>query len=161
MANRFFTSLPVAIMAVTCSLASISTSPANVQLKVVDQSGAPAKLSNVAIENDTGREISLIRYQVVNESKRALKRVCLKMLFFDSFGQPVGSEMFFEKVSLTRHRRAEFITPLKHYAADGGRIAVTLSAVETDSDTWRSQSDTKQLLDEMKKNSPLFAPDSW
>ncbi len=75
MANRFFTSLPVAIMAVTCSLASISTSPANVQLKVVDQSGAPARLSNVAIENDTGREISLIRYQVVNGSKRALKRL--------------------------------------------------------------------------------------
>jgi hypothetical protein len=73
------------------------------------------------------------------------------MLFFDSFGQPVGGEMFFEKVSLTRHRRAEFITPLKHYAADGGRIAVTLSVVETDSDTWRSQSDTKQLLDEMKR----------
>jgi hypothetical protein len=160
MSNRFFTSLSVAIVAATCSLASISTSPAYVQLKVVDQSGAPAKLSNVAIENDTGREISLIRYQVVNESKRALKRVFLKMVFFDSFGQPVGGETFSEEVSLKRHRRAEFITPLKHYAPNGERIAVTLSAVETDSDTWRSQSDTKQLLEEMKKNS-LFAPDSW
>src|SRR6202011_405325 len=109
----------------------------------------------VAIENDTGREISLIRYHVVNESKRALKRVCLKMVFFDSFGQPVGGETFYEKVSLTRHRRAEFITPLKHYAADGERIAVILSAVETDSDTWRSPSDTKQLLHEMRKYSLL------
>jgi hypothetical protein len=152
MATRLALYLSAVLVAVTCSVASITTSPSNAQLKVIDRPGAPASLSKVSIQNDSGRGISLIHYQVSNETKRSLRRVVLKVIFFDSHGNPVGGDMFTEQMSLKRHRHAEFLTPLKHYAGeDIGRVAVVLSAVETDKDTWKDDSPSKQLLDEMKE----------
>ncbi len=57
----------VAMMAVTCSVASISTSRANVEFKIVNQPGVPARLKNFVIENDAGKQISLLHYRVVLE----------------------------------------------------------------------------------------------
>jgi hypothetical protein len=152
MANRLVVSLWAVMIAVTCSVASISTSPADAQLKVVNQPGAPASLGKIAIQNDTGREISLIHYQVVNETKRSVKRVFLRVEFFDPWGKPVGGEGFAEQMSLKGHHHAEFLTPLKHYAGAGvARVAIAISAVQTDKDTWKDDSTSRKLLDEMKQ----------
>jgi hypothetical protein len=141
MATRFVLYLSALIVAVTCSVASISTSPSDAQVKVINQPGAPASLSKVAIQNDTGREISLIHYQVLNETKGSLKRVLLKIVFFDPFGNPIGGEVFSEQMNLKGHRHAEFLTPLKHYAGEAvARVAIAISAVETDKDTWKDDS---------------------
>jgi hypothetical protein len=151
MATRFLLHLSAVLVVVTWSVASINTSPSNAQLKVINQPGAPASLNKVVIQNDTGREISLIRYQVLNETNRSLRRVSLKVLFVDPFGKPIGGEVFSEHMKLKRHGHADFLTPLKHYARDGVRVAVTVSEVETDKDTWKNDSRFRQLLDEMKR----------
>lgn len=153
MAFRFVVYLSAVIVAVTCSVASVSTSPSDAQVNVINQPDAPASLSEVAIQNDTGREISLIQYQVLNETKRSLKRVFLKVVFFDPFGEAVGGEVFAEQMNLKGHRHAEFLTPLKHYAGAGvARVGITISAVETDKETWKDKSPSEQLLDQMKRN---------
>jgi hypothetical protein len=140
------------MVAVTFSVASISTSSSDAQLKVISQPGAPARLSKVAIQNDTGREISLIHYQVLNETNRSLKRVSLRVVFFDPFGKLVGGEVFCEHMNLKGHHHAEFLTPLRHYAGERiGTVAVAISEIEADKDTWKDNSPFKQLLDEMKQ----------
>ena len=68
MATRFILGLLAVIVAVTCSFASIHTSTADARLKVINQPDAPASLNEIAIPNDTGREISLIHYQVLNKA---------------------------------------------------------------------------------------------
>lgn len=152
MATRFFVYLSAVMVAVTCSVASISTSPSDAQLNVTNQPGAPASLSKVVIQNDTGREISLIHYQVRNETRRSLKRVFLKVVFFDPLGKPLGGETFAEQMNLKGHRYTEFLTPLKYYAGVGvASVGITISAVETDKDTWKDNSTSKQLLDQMKE----------
>lgn len=141
MAFRFVGYLSAVIVAVTCSVASVSTSPSDAQVNVINQPDAPASLSEVAIQNDTGREISLIQ------------RVFLKVVFFDPFGEAVGGEVFAEQMNLKGHGHAEFLTPLKHYAGAGvARVGITISAVETDKETWKDKSPSEQLLDQMKRN---------
>jgi hypothetical protein len=152
MASRIVVYLSAVIVAVTCSVASVSTSRSDAELKVITQPGAPASLSKVAIQNDSGREISLMHYQVLNETKRSLKGVLLKVIFFDPFGEPVGGEVFAERMNLKGHCHAEFLTPLKHYAGAGvARVGIAISAVETDKETWKNDSSSKQLLDQMKE----------
>lgn len=148
MFTRFALCFSLVIVAVTFSGASISTSPSDAQLKLVNQPGAPANMSKVVILNDDGRGISLIRYRVLNETSRNLRRVFLKLVFFDRFGKPLGGEVFSEQMDLKGHRHAEFLTPLKHYAGDGvAKVAVIVSQVETNKDTWKDTSTTKQILD--------------
>ena len=149
MAIRSVLYLSILAMAVTCSVASISTSPADAQLKVINPTGAPASLSSVAIQNDTGREISLIHYKILNRTKRRLNSVMLKLVFFDSWGKPLGGEAFSEQMVLRGSRHAEFVTPIKQYVGPGvARVVIVLSAVETDKDTWRDDSASKPLLEE-------------
>jgi hypothetical protein len=109
-------------------------------------------VSKVAIQNDTGREISLIRYQVLNETGRSVRRLSLKLIFFDPFDKAIGGEVFSEQMDLKGHGHAEFLTPLKHYAGEGvARVAVAISEVETDKGTWKDDTPSQQLLDEMKQ----------
>jgi hypothetical protein len=150
MANRWIVSCSVVIVAVTCSIASILTSSAQVRMKVSNQAGAPAALTNVRIENDSGRQMSLIHYRIRNETTHTVKSVFLKIVVFDQWHKPVGGEMFSEHMSLKGHQQAEFLTPLRNYAADGGRVLVFVSAIKTDEDTWHNTSDLKDFLQEMK-----------
>ncbi len=115
----------VAMMAVTCSVASISTSRANVEFKIVNQPGVPARLKN-------------------------LKSVSLKVLFFGPMHKPIGGEVFVEHMNLKGRHQLEFVTPLRHYAADGGKIVIAISRVETAKNNWESL-DSKRLLEEMKE----------
>jgi hypothetical protein len=150
MANRLIVSCSVVIVAVTCSIASILTSPAHVRMTVSDQASAPATLANVGIENDNGRQVSLIRYRIMNETKHTVKSVSLKIVVFDQWRKPVGGEQFSEHMSLKDHHQAEFLTPLRNYAADGGRVLIFVSAIETDKNIWHNKSDLKDFLQEMK-----------
>lgn len=144
------TRVTVCIFAVTYCVASISTSTAEVKLKIVSQLSAPAILKNVAIENDSGRQISLIRYRVENQTERTIKGVGVKLVFFDRMHKPIGGETFFEHMKLKRRGQLEFLTPLKNYAASGGTVAIAISMVNTDKETWQSL-DPKQVLEEMKQ----------
>ena len=100
MANRLIVSCLVAIVAVTYSIASILTSPVQVRVNVSNQAGAPAVLTSVAIENDGGRQVSLIHYRIRNETKHTVKSVSLKIVVFDQWRKPVGGEAFSEHMSL-------------------------------------------------------------
>jgi hypothetical protein len=150
MANRLMFACSVVIVAVTCSIASILTSPAQVRMEVSNQAGAPAALTSVAIENDSGRQVSFIHYRIRNETKHTVESVSLKIAVFDQWRKPVGGEVFSEHMSLKGHHQAEFLTPLRNYAADGGRVLVFVSAIRTDKDTWHNTSDVKDYLQEMK-----------
>jgi hypothetical protein len=150
MANRLIVSCSVVIVAVTCSIASVLTSPAQVRMTVSDQAGAPATLTSVGIENDDGRQVSLIHYRIMNETKHTIKSVSFKIVVFDLWGKPVGGEGFSEQMSLKGHHHSEFLTPLRNYAADGGRVLIFVSAIETDKDIWHNKSDLKNFLQEMK-----------
>jgi hypothetical protein len=150
MANRLIVSCSVVILAVTCSIASILTSPAQVRMKVSNQAGAPAALTSVAIENDSGRQVSFIHYRIRNDTKHTVKSVSLKIVVFDRWRKPVGGEVFSEHMSLKGHQQAEFLTPLRNYATDGGKVLVLVSAIKTDKDTWHNTSDLKDYLQEIK-----------
>ena len=113
MTTRVTVSIFAVMIAVTYGVASISTSTADVQLKIVSQLSAPAILRNVAIENDNGRQISLIRYRVENQTERTIKGVGVKLVFFDPMHKPIGGETFFEHMKLKRRGQLEFLTPLK------------------------------------------------
>jgi len=95
MANRLIVSCSVVIVAVTCSIASILTSPAQAHMNVSNQAGAPGALTSVAIENDNGRQVSLIHYRMVNQTEHIVKSVSLKIVVFDRWRKPVGGEEFF------------------------------------------------------------------
>jgi len=140
----------VAMMAVTCSVASISTSRANVEFKIVNQPGVPARLKNFVIENDAGKQISLLHYRVVNQTEQTIKSVSLKVLFFGPMHKPIGGEVFVEHMNLKGRHQLEFVTPLSHYAADSGKIVIAISRVETAKNNWESL-DSKRLLEEMKE----------
>jgi hypothetical protein len=158
MANRLIVSCSVVIVAVTCSIASILTSPAQVHMNVSNQAGAPAALTSVAIENDNGRQVSLIHYRMVNQTEHIVKSVSLKIVVFDRWRKPVGGEEFSEHMSLKGHQQAEFLTPLRNYAADGGRVLVFVSAIKTDKDTWHNTSDLMDFVQEMKTEVGEISP---
>jgi hypothetical protein len=116
----------------------------------VSQPDSPVTIKKVGIENDGGRQISLMRYRVENQTDRTIKGVSVRMVFFDAMHKPLGGEIFFEHMNLKGHRQLEFVTPLRNYAAQGGTVAIAISIVKTDKDTWQSL-DPKQVLEEMKQ----------
>lgn len=152
MPTRSVVCISAIVVAVTCALASISTSPAVARLKVINAPDAPASLSNVTIQNDEGRQISFVHYKLENTGKNTLKGVFVKLVFFDQFGRPTGGEMFLEHVDLRRGHHGQFQTALSHYAGmDIGTVGITISAANTDRDHWKDGTPTQQIVSQMKE----------
>ena len=151
MPTRSLICISALVIAVTCAVASISTSPADARVKVINPPDAPASLSHVTIQNDDGRQISFVHYDLQNKGQNTLKGVFLKLVFFDQLGRPTGGEIFLEHVDLKSHHRAQFHSALSHYAdTDIGTVGITISAANTDRDHWKDQTPTQQIVKQMK-----------
>jgi hypothetical protein len=117
--------------------ATVHTSPASVRMRIINESGCPTKIVKAVIENDTGREISQIRYTLKNDTRRNLRAVFVRLVFLNPTGGVLGGEEFREMTKLRPGHQTELVTPLKHYAADGATVGITVSTVESEDGTWR------------------------
>jgi len=152
MPTRSLLCVSAIFVAVTCAVASISTSPATARLKVINPPDAPASLSKVTIQNDSGREISFVHYELQNKGKDAVKGVFLKVIFFNQSGKVTGGEVFLEHMNVKSHHHAIFQTALGQYAGeDIATVGIAIAAVNSVNNHWKDMTPTNQLVDQMKE----------
>ena len=128
------------------------SSAPTVNLRVVAQSAVPLTVSEVAIRNEPGRELSQVTFKVHNQSNAPLREVSLMLVFLSPSGEPLGGETFCQHIDLKPNAEQSVTVPLKHYVESGQHVWIAVRRFKTDAQSWTGDGD--EIVANIKRHEP-------
>ncbi len=118
-------------------------------LDLIAQPDVPLTISGVEIRNDSGRQLSELKYSLRNEAGSKLRAIHILLTFFNDRNEPLGGEHLSVSPTLKPGKNHQFVASLSHYVDSGQRVAIAITDFQTETQTWHG--DHKVIIDAMKR----------
>jgi hypothetical protein len=125
------------------------SSASNIKLDVVPQPEVPLAITNLAISNDWGRQVSTLTYTIKNEARSHLQAVSVIVVLLNDRNEPLGGEVLREDLGLNSGEERRLQSSLTHYVDSGQVVRIAFTSYRTDAETWAAEHE--QLIESMKQ----------